>query len=349
MKFLPKSFVSFFTKIGSQINQEAKDQSGQLDTEEFDDNRGLHHSFYFTECTMDDITQAVKSIKSNAAGVDGLNIKAFKAVAAYLLPVILYLVNLSVQKGVFPDELKRAKVIPLHKGGDKRDISNWRPISILPLFSKIYEKVVYKKIYEYMNSLGFLSDSQFGFRKGHSTVHAVHHLLDCVNSALENNLIPLTIFIDLKKAFDTVDFEVLLKRLRNLGIKDTALSWFRSYLCGRSMKVVMSDISSAAMPINCGVPQGSVLGPLLFLVYVDTLRFYLNDSVLTSFADDTAITVFARTSKEVVQKANHVLSRLHVFTALSSLAVNQEKRILWCLVELVYLNFLKMCFITVLA
>ena len=151
------------------------------------------------------------------------------------------------------------------------------------------------------------------------------YLLDCVNSALENNLIPLTIFIDLKKAFDTVDFEVLLKRLRNLGIKDTALSWFRSYLCGRSMKVVMSDISSAAMPINCGVPQGSVLGPILFLVCVDILRFYLNDSVLTSFADDTAITMFARTSKEVVQKANHVLFRLHVFTALSSLAVNPRK------------------------
>ncbi|XP_065582289.1 uncharacterized protein LOC136041510 [Artemia franciscana] len=124
---------------------------------------------------------------------------------------------------------------------------------------------------------------------------------------------------NLKKAFDTVDFEVLLKRLRNLGIKDTALSWFRSYLCGRSMKVVISDISSAAMPINCGIPQGSVLGPLLFLVYVDTLRFYRNDSVLTFFTDVTAITVFARTSKEVVQKANHVLSRLHVFTSLSSL------------------------------
>ena len=103
-----------------QINQEAKDQSGQLDTEEFEDDHSLHHSFHFTECTMDDITQAVKSIKSNAAVVDGLNIKAFKAVAAYLLSVILYLVNLSVQKGVFPDKLKRAKVIPLHKGGDKK-------------------------------------------------------------------------------------------------------------------------------------------------------------------------------------------------------------------------------------
>ena len=206
-----KECFKFFTRIGSQINQEAKDQSGQLDNEEFDDDRCLRHSFDFTECTMDDITQAVKSIEHNAAGVDGLNIKAFKAVAAYLLPVILYVITLSVQKGVFPDKLKRAKAISPHEGAIK-DSSNWRPISILPLFSKIYEKVVYKKIYEYMNSVGFLSNSQFGFRKCHSPVHVVHHLLDCVNSALENNLIPLTIFIDLKKAFDTVDFEVFTEK-----------------------------------------------------------------------------------------------------------------------------------------
>ena len=147
-------------------------------------------------------------------------------------------------------------------------MSNWRPISILPLFSKIFEKVVHKKLYSYLNSLGFLCDTQFGFRKSHSTSHAVHHLLDVLNNVFESGSTPLTIFIDFKKAFDTVDFELLLERMSHLGIKGNSIDWFRSYLYGRSMRVVVGDIVSSPRPVLCGVLQGSVLGPLLYLSYV---------------------------------------------------------------------------------
>jgi hypothetical protein len=144
---------------------------------------------------------------------------------------------------------KTSKIIPLHKGGDKREMSNWRPTSILPLFSKIFEKALHKKLYSYLNSLGFLCDTQFGFRKSHSTGHAVHHLLDVLNNVSESGSTPLTIFIDFKKAFDTVDFELLLDRMSHLRIKGNWINWFLLYLYGRSMCIVVGDIVSSPRPV----------------------------------------------------------------------------------------------------
>ena len=140
----------------------------------------------------------------------------------------------------------------------------------------------------------------------------------------KKNYFCMTIFIDFKKAFDTVDFGILLDRLSKLGIRNKCLSWFESYLRGRSVKVVINNEVSQAYPLNCGVPQGSVLGPLLFLIYVDSMRFFV-PGYLTSFADDTAITVIAKSLPDLIDRANSALKGLHTFVTLSKLAVNASK------------------------
>ena len=213
------------------------------------------------------------------------------------------------------DQLKVAKVIPLHKGDPKKEIENWKPISILPLFSKLLEKVVHNRLYGFLQSNSLLSETQFGFRKGHSMTNALQHLVESVNSGINRGETPLSIFIDIRKAFDTVDFQTLISRLESLGVRGKCMKWFESYLTGRSLKVVLSDVNSAAFPVICGAPKGSVLGPLLYLIHVDLMRFYLKDVCLTSFADDTVLTVFASSVEELVRKANFALERLEVFTS----------------------------------
>ena len=138
----------------------------------------------------------------------------------------------------------------------------------------------------------------------------------------------MSIFIDIRKVFDTVDYHVLLHRMRSLGINGVCLRWFESYLYGRSLKVVLNDVVSSYFHVKCGVPQGSVLGPLLYLVYVDMMRFYLQDVCITSYADDTAVTVFAISVDDLIAKANNALKKLEVFMSLSLLCVNVKKTFL---------------------
>ena len=164
-------------------------------------------------------------------------------------------------------------MIPHHKDGPKKGIENWRPISILPLFSKLLENVVHNRLYGFLQANILLIEIQFEFCKGHSTTNALQHLVKSVNSVIDRGETPLSIFIDIRKAFDTVDFQTLLSRLESLGVGGKCLKWFESYLTGRSLKVVLSDVSSAAFRVMCGIPLGSVLGPLLYPIYVDLMRF----------------------------------------------------------------------------
>lgn len=318
-------FGQFYSQVGSSVQESVRCDRENFLSEEFVDSRGDTVEFQFEKCTSDEVIKIVKNIKSNSAGIDGVNLRTFKAVLMYILPCILHIINLSMETGTFPEALKQAKVIPLYKGGARSDAGNWRPISILPLLSKILEKVIHRRLYDHLTKHSLLSDTQFGFRKGHSTSHAAIHLVDFVNNCLVKGEIPLTVFFDFRKAFDTVDFKILLQRLECLGVKGVSLKWFESYLCGRSIKVMIDDAFSSPYQVSCGVPQGSVLGPLLYLVYVDSMRFYLPDCCLTSFADDTAVTFSSRCLDSLVLKVNCVLRYFHVFTSLSLLSVNVTK------------------------
>jgi retron-type reverse transcriptase len=193
---------------------------------------------------------------------------------------LTYIFNQAITLSLFPHEWKTARVIPLYKNGQRNLPGNYRPISVLPVISKIMERILYVQLYNYLTKFELLSDCQFGFRKFHSTATA---LLDCSNDWYMNfdrKMFNLVVLIDLKKAFDTVDHQILLKKLELYGIKGQALYFLESYLSNRNQKCQIQGSVSSEKLIKCGVPQGSILGPLFFLLYInDCLNAWIKQNL----------------------------------------------------------------------
>ena len=200
-----------------------------------------------------------------------------------------YVINLSFSTGIFPDRLKIAKVLPLFKGGSSEELGNYRPISLLSIFDKIFEKVMHTKLYTFLEINSILYIKQFGFRKENSTALALIDIVEKIKNTIDKGKYGCGIFIDLKKAFDTVNHQILLSKMEHYGIRGTLLKWFESYLTDRKQFVYHNGESSSLKSISCGVPQGSVLGPLLFLIYVNDIPNMSSKLIFYLFADDTNI------------------------------------------------------------
>ena len=197
--------------------------------------------------------------------------KLIKLASHELSKPFSYIYNQSIVQGIVPNILKVSRVTPIFKSGDATDPVNYRLIAVLSPFSKILEKIVNDQLISFIDKYNILFKYQFGFRKDHSTELAILEETDILKTSIDNNLITCGVFLDFSKAFDTVEHEILLRKLHKYGVRGKAQDWFTIYLTKRTQYVKLGNVESEFLQIVCGVPQGSTLEPLLFLLYINDL------------------------------------------------------------------------------
>jgi len=282
-------------------------------------------SFTNSPVTETEVLDAIAMLKSKKSedfnGVSMFFLKKFKN---YLSSPLKHIINCSLTSGSVPLQFKIAKVIPLLKTGDSSQPDNYRPISLLSCFSKILEKVVCLRLSSFLESNSILSPVQFGFRKDHSVTHPMVHMMNYISTALNKKETAVAIFCDLRKAFDTVNHEILFKKMYKIGIRNKELDWFKSYLSNRKQFVSINGISSSLLEILLGVPQGSILGPILFLIYINDLP---SSSLLRSllFADDTALLARGSNINDLANFVNTEFHKVVQYFRKNKLALHPEK------------------------
>ena len=284
------------------------------------------NSIFIKPTSSEEVISIANNLQVNkGSGFDDLSPKVVKGVIHMLAPVLTNIFNRSIEQGCFPDQMKVAKVTPIYKSDDKLAVTNYRPISVLPVLSKILEKIMYLRLTEFITANQLLSDKQYGFRENHSTALALLDLTDKISRQIDEKKHSLGIFIDLSKAFDTLDHHILIRKLEYLGIRGLALQWFESYLSNRTQFVNINKTASARLFIRCGVPQGSILGPLLFILYINDITNVSTDVYLIMFADDTNIFLHDKDIQHLENKANSELNKFSDWFKLNKLSINVKK------------------------
>ena len=322
---LSEAFNDHFADIGPKLadkipcNENSRSHLDYLSSNE----SGASTSFQLKTTSSSIVFSLLSKLsKSKATGLDKISARLLRECPDLISDSLSIIFNRSIITGIFPDDWKCSKVIPLFKQGKRKDLNNYRPISIIPIVAKVFERIIYDQVNFFLTDNKLLSTSQSGFRSLHSTVTA---LLEATNDwayNIDHGNVNAVVFLDLKKAFDTVDHAIILSKLNAYGIGS---EWFKSYLSDRNQKCFVNGFLSPNRSLSCGIPQGTILGPLLFLIYINDLPNCLEHSQARMYADDTHLTLASNNVRDINQNLNQDLVNVSEWLIANKLTLNQSK------------------------
>ena len=319
---IAETFNNFFTQVGNMLDKKIPQTT--TDPVTFIKNKN-EANLFLKPCTEDETTKIVLKLKDCAAGHDEMPSKILKDNIVFLTKYLTHLLNLSLINGVFPQELKIANIIPIFKAGENDIVSNFRPVSLLTTLSKIFERIFYNRLHDFFVKFKLFYDMQFGFRENHTTSMALLSLMDRIINAMEKDEYTIGIFLDFSKAFDTVNHKILLQKLKAYGVRGIANDWVQDYLRNRQQFTTINGTKSSTQTLTCGVPQGSILGPLLFLIYINDLGTISDTMKLILFADDSNLFIHGKNLEEMTTKINQELPILVDWLRANRLSLNIGK------------------------
>ena len=282
-------------------------------------------SIYLNDTTPTEILNLIYELDGNKNGPSSIPTNILKLIAPMSSVILSKIINNTYETGIYPECLKSSNVTPVFKKDSKLVVTNYRPISLLSNINKIFEKTLYTRLYSFFELSKVINQNQFGFRKNHSTVHALMKLTDQIYKALDNHQYACGVFLDLQKAFDTVEHSILLEKLSHYGIRGVVNNLINSYLTDHSQSVSIKGARSRIKKVIHGVPQGSVLGPLLFLIYINDMQHAIRHSTMFHFADDTSILHCNKSLKRINQEINHDLKLINIWLRTNKICLNTTK------------------------
>lgn len=325
-KEIANNFNSFYANVGLSVSESLPASKFGYQTYLEKTRLSPLHTLVFEPATAPMVLKAIKLLPSKwSSGLDDLSSKLIKALASSLALPLSIIINKSLRTGEFPKDFKNSKIVPIFKDGEDSLIKNYRPISLLSSLSKILEKIVHQNLINFLDANDLLYPSQYGYRKHHSTTDAVTEFVGNVSLGFDRGQSSLASFLDISKAFDSLSHDILLSKLKYYGIRGTVLKWFKSYLEGRKQTVFFADVMSIEIDSVTGVPQGSVLGPLLFIIYTNDIYSCLKHSKIITFADDATLYVTGNSQTQLVTNLESDLDVISDWYTANGLCLNSTK------------------------
>jgi len=322
-KLIADHFNDFFVKIGSTIAQSVTKTNAK--PEDFMPVYNNLNELDLGNISPIHICDIIKSLQAkNSLDSDGISSKLLKKIAIEISVPIAHIFNLSVTQGIFPAKLKKSRTVPIFKSGDPTSCDNYRPISLLSQLSKILEKIVSIQLTNHLDRNNILYEHQYGFQRNKSTEQNLIHAINFISNSLNENKFCIGVFFDLKKAFDVCSYEILIMKLEKMGVRGIALKWFKSYLSDRTQFVDIDGNFSSEKDILTCILQGSILGPILFLCYINDL-YHVSQALTLMFADDTFALKSDSNIHNLINSINVDINKMAIWFKANKLAVNKTK------------------------